>query len=66
MIRVALVLLLAGCTSAAKHETTSLQCLGLCTFTNVNHDSRKAEKVEPVSPVVPATSPEVTTQEIQQ
>lgn len=38
-----IVLLLAGCSSGVKHETTSLQCLGFCSFTNVNHESAKDE-----------------------
>ena len=36
-----LSLLLAGCSSAVKHETLSLQCLGFCAMTNINHESEK-------------------------
>jgi hypothetical protein len=38
-------LLVAGCGAAAKHETISLQCLGFCSFANVNHDSSGKEGV---------------------
>ena len=52
MIRALLILgLLAGCSNAAKHETLSLQCLGLCAFTNVNHETTKENQDEKASPV---------------
>lgn len=43
-MRWALILILAGCASATKHETTSLQCLGFYAFTNVNHESNKEQE----------------------
>jgi hypothetical protein len=38
-----IIMVLAGCASIAKHETISLFCFGLCQFTDVNHESQKAE-----------------------
>lgn len=43
--------LLGGCSSSSKHETLSLQCLGLCAFTNVNHETTKENQDAKASPV---------------
>ena len=44
LIFLALLIFLGGCASDTKHETTSLQCLGLCAFTNINHESTTTTK----------------------
>ena len=44
MWRLILSLLLAGCAGTSKHETLSLQCLGFCAMTNINHDSEKTKE----------------------
>lgn len=38
MIRLLVILLLAGCSSGVKHETRSLLCVGFCSETNVKHN----------------------------
>lgn len=39
-----IALLLAGCSSALKHETVGLQCLGFCAYTNINHEKEKSNE----------------------
>jgi len=48
-MRYLLLALLAGCASTVKHETTALQCLGFCAFTNVNHEGNQNEETVPRS-----------------
>ena len=40
------VLALAGCSGTSKHETLSLQCLGFCSMTNINHETTKENQNE--------------------
>jgi len=45
-----ILITLGGCAGVSKHETISLQCLGFCNFTDVNHEADRVENNSFIQP----------------